>query len=69
MIMTLQTDFQKRRAKRREDIYADYRRLVANPDNSRSAIIDYLKSKYNIGAASTIYGIIKEKEATNETEN
>ena len=60
--MTLQTDFQKRRAKRRADIYADYRRLVANPDNSRSAIIDYLRNKYNVGAASTIYGIIKEHE-------
>ena len=64
--MTLQTEYQKRRAKRRADIYADYRRLVANPANSRSAIIDYLKNKYNIGAASTIYGIIKEKEASNE---
>ena len=64
--MTLQTDFQKRRAKRREDIYADYRRLVANPDNSKSAIIDYLKSKYNIGAASTIYGIIKEHEGNED---
>ena len=64
--MTLQTEYQKRRAKRRADIYADYRRLVANPANSRSAIIDYLKNKYNIGAASTIYGIIKEKEAANE---
>ena len=61
--MTLQTDFQKRRAKRREQIYADYRRLAANPNNSRSAIIDYLKSKYSISASSTIYGIIKEKEA------
>lgn len=64
--MTLQTDFQKRRAKRRADIYADYRRLVANPDNSRSAIIQYLMDKYNIGAASTIYGIIKEMEAQDE---
>lgn len=64
--MTLQTEYQKKRAKKRADIYAEYRRLVANPNNSRSAIIDYLKSKFNIGAASTIYGIIKEKEAANE---
>jgi hypothetical protein len=56
------TEYQKKRAKRRADIYADYRRLVANPDNSRSAIIQYLMDKYNIGAASTIYGIIKEHE-------
>lgn len=63
MYMTLQTQFQKRRQKRREEIYADYCRLAANPDNSRSAIIEYLKSKWNIGAASTIYGIIKEKES------
>jgi hypothetical protein len=35
---------------------------VANPDNSRSAIIQHLMDKYNIGAASTIYGIIKEHE-------
>lgn len=60
--MTLLTEYQRKRAKRRADIYADYRRLVANPDNSRSAIIDYLRSKYNVGAASTIYGIIKEHE-------
>ena len=64
--MTLLTEYQRKRAKRRADIYADYRRLVANPDNSRSAIIQYLMDKYNIGAASTIYGIIKEKEAANE---
>ena len=61
--MTLQTEYQKKRAKRRADIYADYRRLAANEDNSRSAIIKYLMDKYNVGAASTIYGIIKEKEA------
>lgn len=60
--MTLLTEYQKKRAKRRADIYAEYRRLVANPDNSRSAIIDYLRNKYNVGAASTIYGIIKEHE-------
>jgi len=61
--MTLMTEYQKKRAKRRADIYAEYRRLVANPDNSRSAIIDYLRNKYNVGAASTIYGIIKEHES------
>ena len=60
--MTLQTEYQKKRAKKRADIYAEYRRLVANPDNSRSAIVQYLMNKYNIGAASTIYGIIKERE-------
>jgi hypothetical protein len=64
--MTLMTEFQKKRQKRRNDIYADYCRLAANPDNSRSAIIEHLKSKYNVGAASTIYGIIKEKEAKDE---
>ena len=61
--MTLLTEYQKKRAKRRADIYAEYRRLVANPDNSRSAIIDYLRNKYNVGAARTIYGIIKEHES------
>ena len=64
--MTLQTEYQKKRAKRRNEVYAEYRRLVANPDNSRSAIIQFLMNKYNIGAASTIYGIIKEKEAGHE---
>ena len=64
--MTLQTDFQKRRAKQRDSIYAEYRRLVANEGNSRSAIIKYLMGKYNIGAASTIYGIIKEKEGSSD---
>jgi len=64
--MTLQTEYQKKRAKRRADVYAEYRRLVANEDNSRSAIIKYLMGKYNIGAASTIYGIIKEKEGSSD---
>ena len=64
--MTLQTEYQKKRAKKRADVYAEYRRLVANESNSRSAIIQYLMGKYNIGAASTIYGIIKEKETSNE---
>ena len=60
--MTLQTEYHKKRAKIRADIYAEYRRLVANPANSRSAIVQHLMGKYNIGAASTIYGIIKEHE-------
>ena len=64
--MTLLTQFQRERQKKRNDIYAEYCKLAANPSNSRSAIIQYLMNKYNIGAASTIYGIIKEKEANNE---
>ena len=61
--MTLQTQFQIRRQKKRDEIYAEYKRLAENPSNMPSAIIQYLMGKYNIGAASTIYGIIKEKEA------
>ena len=63
MTMTLQTQFQMRRQKKRDEVYAEYRKLAANPDNSRSAIIKYLMDKYNIGAASTVYGIIKERES------
>lgn len=66
MSMTLQTQFQIRRQKKRDEIYAEYKRLTANPANSRSAIIEYLKNKFNVGAASTIYGIIKEREANHE---
>jgi hypothetical protein len=62
MIMTLRTQFQKERQKKREEVYAEYRKLLANPDNMPSAIIQHLMRKYNIGAASTIYGIIKEHE-------
>ena len=61
-MVTLQTQFQKERQKKRDEVYAEYCKLVANPDNSRSAIIQHLMKKYNIGAASTVYGIIKEKE-------
>jgi hypothetical protein len=66
MIMTLETRFQQERRKKRNEIYAEYRQLAANPANSKSAIVQYLMNKYNIGAASTIYGIIKEKEGNNE---
>ena len=66
--MTLLTEYQKKRQKMREDIYADYCKLVANPANSKSAIIQHLMTKYNIGAASTIYGIIKEKEANDDND-
>jgi len=66
MTMTLQTQFQIERQKKRNRIYAKYCELAANPANSRSAIIQYLMKEFNIGAASTIYGIIKEKEADNE---
>lgn len=64
--MTLLTQYQQERQRKRNEIYAEYRKLSANPDNMPSAIIQYLMNKYNIGAASTIYGIIKEKEANNE---
>ena len=67
MSTTLQTQFQIRRQKKRAEIYAEYRQLAANPANRKSAIVQYLMQKYNIGAASTIYGIIKEKEAHHET--
>lgn len=50
----------------RDDIYAEYKRLSANPDNMASAIIQHLMGKYNIGAASTIYGIIKEHEGNED---
>ena len=65
--MTLRTQFQKDRQKKRDEVYAEYCKLVANPDNSRSAIIQHLMRKYNIGAASTVYGIIKEREGHNES--
>ena len=64
--MTLRTEFQKKRQKMRDDIYAEYKRLSANPDNMASAIIQHLMGKYNIGAASTIYGIIKEHEGNED---
>ena len=64
--MTLLTPYQKERQRKRNEIYAEYKRLAENPSNMPSAIIQYLMGKYNIGAASTIYGIIKEKEASNE---
>ena len=62
MIMTLQTPFQIKRQEKRQRIYAKYCELAANPNNSRSAIIQYLMKEFNVGAASTIYGIIKEHE-------
>jgi hypothetical protein len=65
-IMTLLTPYQKERQRKRNEIYAEYKRLAENPSNMPSAIIQYLMGKYNIGAASTIYGIIKEKETSNE---
>lgn len=67
MIMTLRTQFQEERQKKRDAVYAEYCKLVANPDNSRSAIIQHLMRKYNIGAASTVYGIIKEREGGHES--
>lgn len=60
--MTLLTQYQKERQRKRSEIYAEYKRLTENPDNMPSAIIKYLMEKYNVGAASTIYGIIKEHE-------
>ena len=64
--MTLLTPYQRERQRKRNEVYAEYCKLAANPDNMPSAIIKHLMDKYNIGAASTIYGIIKEKEAANE---
>lgn len=66
MIMTLLTAYQIERQKKRDEVYKEYCELVANPDNSRSAIIQHLMHKYNIGSASTVYGIINEKEGNNE---
>jgi len=61
--MTLLTPYQKERQRKRNEIYAEYKRLAENPDNMPSAIIKHLMDKYNVGAASTIYGIIKEHES------
>ena len=60
--MTLLTPYQKERQRKRNEIYAEYKRLAENPNNMPSAIIKHLMEKYNVGAASTIYGIIKEHE-------
>lgn len=61
--MTLLTPYQKERQRKRNEIYAEYKRLAENPNNMPSAIIKHLMDKYNVGAASTIYGIIKEHES------
>ena len=67
MNMLLLTQHQQERAKRRAEVVAEYKRLAADPANSRSAIIQHLMKKYNIAAPSTVYDYIKkEKEAHNE---
>jgi len=67
MSTTLMTPLQRERAKRRNDVYIEYCTLAANPENSRTEIIKHLMKKFNIAAPSTVYAIIKEKEAHNES--
>jgi len=67
MNMPLLTQHQQERAKRRAEVVAEYKRLAADPANSRSAIIQHLMKKYNIAAPSTVYSYIKGKEADHES--
>lgn len=62
MIMALRTEHSIARAKKRDKVYSDYRALAAKPENMKSAIIQHLMAKYDI-SYSTVYSIIKEKEA------
>ncbi len=62
MTMALKTNYSIAREKKRREVYDEYRRLVARPENMKSAIVQVLMKKFNI-SYSTVYAIIKEKEA------
>lgn len=56
------TDLQRRKAARARAIRAEWSALTADPQQSKTNVIQYLMKKYGIAAQSTVYGIIKGKE-------
>lgn len=61
--MKLQTDYRKKKTRRDTKLYAEYKKLIANPENAKTKIKDRLKKKYDIGADSTFYEIVNTQAA------
>lgn len=66
--MTLKTNYQKQIEARNAAIYKEYKRLSANPDNSKLMIAQRLMEKHNIHSRSTIWTICKKEEAKANTD-
>ena len=57
------TECQEEREKRDMAIYNEYNELMAVEGQSRTRVTEYLKKKYDIHSAGTIYVILKRVEA------
>ncbi len=54
----LRTNYQERIARRNEKILTEYRKLIEVPENTQTAVVGHLSTKYDI-SPSTIHRIVK----------
>lgn len=64
--MELKTEYQREKEALECQVYNDYCELAANASNSRTMIVQHLMEKYGIHSMSTIYSIIKRRQAKEE---
>lgn len=60
--MTLRTEYQEKVRQRNAEIYREYKKLAANPENARTAISKLLQEKYE-ASPTTIWRAIKQGES------
>lgn len=63
MEVNVLTPGQLKREKRNAAIRCEYETLISREGQSRTEVIRFLMKKYDIFSMSTIYGILKKREA------
>lgn len=61
--MALQTEYAREKEKRDKDIYRKWKKLTADPNNSRTLICEKLMAEHDIYAKSTFYRVINTQKA------
>lgn len=57
--LRIKTELQEEREARDLAIYNEFHALVANPEQSKKAAVEFLMAKYGIHSTGTIYVILK----------
>ena len=59
----METKYQRERKEREGRIYDEYYTLIADPNNTRMGVMEYMLDKHGIVSPSTIYAMLRRVEA------
>ena len=59
---SFKTEFQRKKEQKEAAIFHEYNSLISVEGRAKTEVMKYLSKKYEIGALSTIYSILKRVE-------